>query len=78
MVTYFTNATNLRATALCCGEPGRGRGIGVSATLAGLLSPCFRRAGENLLGAPIISDQLIGPDDTRASMRPTYIHRSTQ
>ena len=45
VVTYFSNATNLRGTALRSGEPGGGRGIGVIAMLAGLLALRFRAQG---------------------------------
>jgi hypothetical protein len=55
IVTYFTNATNLRGEALCSGEPGGGRGIGVSAMQASLLFPRFRRTETNLLVQPITS-----------------------
>ena len=59
VLTYYTNATvlraNLRGPALGTGGPGGGRGIGVSAMLAGLLSPRLRRTEENLLGLlPVI------------------------
>ena len=53
VVTYFTNATNLRSTALRHGKQGGGRGIGVSAMLAGLLSPRFSRTEEGLWGPPV-------------------------
>jgi hypothetical protein len=76
VVTYFTNATDLRGKALRPGEPGGGPTIGVSAMQAGFLSPCLPRTQENRLGLPIISDRPIGRDDTRASMRPTSVQRS--
>jgi hypothetical protein len=53
-LTYYTNATvlrtNLRGPALGTGGLGGGRRIGVSAMLAGWLSPRLRRTEENLWG----------------------------
>ena len=45
VVTYFTNATDLRGTALRFGKQGGGRRIGVSVVLAGFLAPYFRAEG---------------------------------
>jgi hypothetical protein len=48
----------------------------MSAMLAGVFSPCFRRTQENLWGLPVTSGQPSGRNDARASLRPLSIARS--
>lgn len=69
IVTYFTDATKLRGTAVRSWDPGGGCRIGVSAMHAGFLFPCLCRTEENLLDQPISSAQPRGQTDVRASVR---------